>query len=143
MNLSKAAKLVRVSNAVAAGTTTVNSASVDMQGFHGVAFAVEFGAITAGAATAIKLQGSHDGTAWDDLKNTSQTVADSADNKTFVADVMRPMHRYLRAVVSRATQNAAVDSILAIAYGADREPVALDPSVAGVELHLSPAAGTP
>ena len=40
-------KLTRVSNAVAAGTTDINSSSVDMTGFDGVAFVVALGAITA------------------------------------------------------------------------------------------------
>jgi hypothetical protein len=38
MNLSKAVKVARVLNGVAAGTTDQNGSVVDMQGFEGVQF---------------------------------------------------------------------------------------------------------
>lgn len=142
MNLSRAAKLTRVSNAVAAGTSAVNSSSVDMKGFGAVEFIVAFGAITAAAVTSIKLQGSSDETTWSDLEGTSQTVADDADNKLFQADLAKPRHRYVRCVVSRATQNSVVDGILALQYEADFEPVTHGVTVGGTEFHHSPAAGT-
>ena len=53
MNLSKAAKVTRVMNAVAAGTSDQNSSSVDMKGFDACQFVVAFGAITASAVTSI------------------------------------------------------------------------------------------
>ena len=46
-NLSRAAKVTRVMNAVAAGTSDQNSSSVDMTGFEGCQFVLMFGAITA------------------------------------------------------------------------------------------------
>jgi hypothetical protein len=144
MNLSKAAKVTRVSNAVAAGTTAINSSSVDMKGFEAVEFTVAFGAITAAAVTSVKLQGSRDNVDWTsaDLEGTSQTVADDADNKIFRIDVAKPRYRYLRCVVSRATQNAAVDSIVAMQYQADKEPITQDTTVGGAEFHHAPERGT-
>jgi hypothetical protein len=144
MNLSKAAKVTRVSNAVAAGTTAVNSTGVDMKGFEAVQFVVAFGAITAAAVTSVKLQGSHDGSDWTsaDLLGTSQTVADDADNKLFILDMAKPRYRYVRCVVSRATQNAVVDSIVAYQYQADKEPVTHDATVGGAEFHHAPERGT-
>lgn len=144
MNLSNAAKATRVSNAVAAGQTAVNSTGVDMKGFEAVQFVVAFGAITAGAVTSVKLQGSHDGSTWtsSDLTGTGQTVADDADNKLFILDMAKPRYRYVRCVVSRATQNSVVDSIVAYQYQADKEPVAQDATVGGCEFAHAPEAGT-
>jgi len=144
MNLSKAAKATRVSNSVAAGQTTVDSSSVDMQGFAGAEFLVSFGAISAGALTSIKLQGSADDSVWSDLEGTGQTVADVDDNQIFVLDAGRLQHRYLRCVVSRGTQNAELDGIVALQYDADEEPVTHDvATVGGSEHNHAPPIGTP
>jgi hypothetical protein len=147
MNLSKAAKLTRVSAAVAAGTTDVESTAVDMKGFDGVQFTVLFGAITASAVTSVKLQGSHDGSTWTgvngDLLGSGQAVADDADGKAFILDLYRSQFRYVRCVVDRGTQNAVVDGIIAQQYNADKEPVTHDATtVGGSEFHHAPAAGT-
>jgi len=143
MNLSKAAKASRVSNAVSAGTTAINSSSIDMRGFSGAEFLVSFGAITAGAVTSVKLQGSADDSAWTDLEATGQAVADDDDNQVFILDTGHLVHRYLRCVVDRATQDAEVDGIVAMQYDADKEPVTHDAAtVGGSEYHYAPAAGT-
>lgn len=55
MNLTTRVQTRRVINATAAGTGAVTGAVVDMKGFAGVGFLVGFGAITAGAATSIKV----------------------------------------------------------------------------------------
>ena len=144
MNLSKAAKVTRVSNAVVAGTSDIESTAVDMKGFEAVQFVVAFGAITTGAVTSVKLQGSHDGSTWtsSDLTGTGQTVADDADNKLFILDMAKPRFRYVRCVVDRGTQNAVVDSITAYQYQADKEPVTHDASVGGSEFFHAPEVGT-
>jgi hypothetical protein len=142
MNLSKNVKATRVSNAVAAGQTAINSSSVDMQGFDGCEFIVAMGSITSGAVTSCKAQGSPDNTAWSDLAGTSQTIGDTADNKLFLIDVPFPRHRYLRCVVSRATQDSVVDGVVALQYLPKVEPVTHDSTVGGSELHHAPATGT-
>ena len=139
--LSETAKVTRVSNAVAAGTTAVNSSSVDTKGFGAVEFVVAMGAIVSGAATSLKLQGSANDSDWSDLEGTAQTIADDADNKVFIADVLLPQHRYVRCVVSRATQNATVDGITALQYRAINEPVTHGATVGGSEIHAAPVAG--
>lgn len=140
--LSETTKLTRVSNAVAAGTTAIESASIDTSGFDGVSFVVATGAIVSGAVTSIKLQGSADDADWSDLEKTGQTIADDDDNKVFVADVLLPTHKYIRCVVSRATQNATIDSIVAMQYRASHEPVEHDATVGGTNLRPAPLAGT-
>jgi len=144
MNLSKNTKLTRVSNAVAAGTTDINSSVIDMQNYEGVMFIVAFGAITAGAVTSIKAQQGAQSDLSDaaDLEGTGVTVGDDDDNKVFYLDVYRPRERYVRCVVDRGTQNAVVDGIIAIQYGPKKMPTTHDSSTVEGESHVSPAEGT-
>lgn len=147
MNLSKMTKITRHSVAVAAGSTAITpSGAIDMANFEGVMFMASFGAITAGAVTSIKIQQSDDdgaSDAYSDLEGTSITVADDADDKVFYVDVFKPEKRYVKMIVSRATQNAVLDSILAMQYGPRKLPTIHDSTtVGGGEFHASPAEGT-
>lgn len=146
-NLSENVKFTRHSNAVAAGSTDIEpSNGVDMQGFEGVTFLVAFGTITAGAVTGIRAQQSDDdgdSDGWSDLEGTAVAVADDDDNQVFYLDIFKPLKRYVRCVVDRATQNAVVDGIFAIQYGTRAAPTTHDATtVGGGELHVSPDEGT-
>jgi len=143
MQLSNHAKVTRVANAAAAAQTTVTSAAVEMRGVDACQFTVLAGAVTSGAAVACKVQGSADDSDWSDLAGTGQTIADDDDDKAFVLDVPYPRQRYLRCVVTRATQDAAIDGILAQQYLPQIEPVTHDTTtVGGAELTHAPATGT-
>lgn len=139
MNLSQNAKVTRVSNAVAAGISDINSSSVDMFAggleYNSVMFSVEFGTITASAVTSVKIQSSDDDSAWSDVTGSSQTVADTDDNKVFLLDAGKVQSRYLRCVVDRGTANAVVDGILAIQYNGDGASTH-DSSVAGSAISI-------
>lgn len=145
-NLAKNCKIQRVKVAQAAGTSDITSDAVDMQGFEACMFIVEFGAIVSGAVTSVKAQQSSDNGSSDtyaDLTGTSVTVADTDDNKVAYLDVVRPKERYLKCIVDRGTQNATVDSMLAILYNPRVKPPTHDSStVLGGEVHVSPAEGT-
>lgn len=143
MNLSKDTEVVVVANAQAAGATDLSSLnSVDMQGFEAVTFIIQFGAIVSGAATSVKAQTSSDDSTFNDLESTSQTVADTDDNKAFIIDIVNPRERYLRPYVARATQNSTIESITAIKYRARDLPITQGSTIGGTELHASPAEGT-
>ena len=143
MNLSRFGKVTRVSNAAAAATTDVTSSSVDMQGFDSVTFYVAMGAIVSGAATSIHAEQSADDSSFADLAGTNITIADDDDNQVAILEIEQPSDRYLRVVVDRATQNATVDSIIAVQTKANKEPVTHDSStVVGSEYHLAPDEGT-
>lgn len=146
INLSKECKLIRHSVAVAAGTSTITpSAGVDTKGFDSVLFVVAFGAIVTAAVTSIKVQqSSDDGVAdgYSDLTGTSVTVLDSYDDKLVYVEVVRPLKRYLKLLVLRATQNATVDGIVAILSGAHDVPTTHDSTVATGETWAYPAEGT-
>lgn len=127
-------KATRVSNAVAAGTTAVNSSSIDMAGFTAATFIVSFGAITATAVTSVKIQVSDDDAAWSDLTGSSVSVADDDDNQVVMIESSKVRSQYLRCVVSRGTANSVVDGIVALQYGAAIRPVAQDSAtVVGVD----------
>jgi hypothetical protein len=144
MNLSKRARIepVITPTAGAAGTTTINGAVVDTADCDGVLFIVTFGAILAGAVTAIRVQQGQQANLADaaDLAGSGQSVPDTADDRTYYVDVHRPRERYLRLVVTRGTANATVASAVAVKYGLRRLPASQPATVAG-ELHVSPAEG--
>jgi hypothetical protein len=133
--LATSVKPIRVSNAVAAGTTAVNSAWVDVTNADGVRFIATFGTLTANQVTSVKLQGAclaNQADAADLRDSTTNAViqtanlADADTNKIAVVEVYKPKVRFVRAVVNRGTANAVVDSILAelvlrnpLAYTAD------------------------
>ena len=127
-------------NGVAA-TSDINGVTLDMQGFESVLMIVTFGVITGSAVTTIKAQqdsASGMGSAAD-LLGTSQTIADTDDEKTFYIHLVKPQERYVRLVVPRATQNAA--SATYIQTGAKKAPTTHGTNVAG-ETHTSPIEGT-
>lgn len=146
MNLSKLTSAIRVSNAVAAGTTDITSSAIDMQGYEGCLIFVLFGTITASAVTSVKAQQSSDDGASDtyaDLTGTSITIADDEDNTVAILDIYKPRERYLKCIVDRGTQNAVVDGIFALRYGARVQATTHDATtVPNVETHISPAEGT-
>jgi hypothetical protein len=141
-------KNTKISQAVtvtagAAGTSAINGATLDMSGFEGVLIIVRMGAIVSGAVTSIKAQqdsASGMGTAAD-LLGTSQTIADTDDEKTYYIDIKNPRERYVRLVVSRGTQNATVSSAEYIQYGAKTLPTTHGSNVSG-EAFVGVAEGT-
>jgi len=145
MNSANQEKVIRVMNAVAAGTDDQNSSVVDTQGYQGVKFYTAFGTITAGAVTSVKLQqgAQPNGSDMADLEGTAISVADDDDNQVVVHDIYRPQKRYVRAVVDRGTQNAAIDGIIAVLYGPMAMPTSDDSgTVVGRETYASPDEGT-
>lgn len=125
----------------AAGASAINGATVDMLGYAGVLITVTFGAIVTGAVTSVKVQQDNDpamGTAAD-LLGSGQTVLDSADDTLVMIDIAKPTKRYIRLVVSRATQNATVGAANYLLYGGRTRPAT---QTAAIERFVSPAEGT-
>jgi hypothetical protein len=119
-----------------------------MSGYEGVVFLVTFGAITAGGVQSIKAQQGNSSSGptnlgdAQDLAGTGIAVADDEDNTTFALEIHKPTDRYVRPVVSRATQDSVVTAITAIRYGAHKAPVAAGSGITDSESHVSPAEGT-
>ena len=123
-----------------AGTSAITGSTIDTLGFNGVLFLVQFGTITAGAVTSFKVEHSDnsDMSSNADIVGTSQTVADTDDNKVFFCDLRKPVKRYVRLLVSRGTQNAAVSAV-ALPYDPSDAPFT---QTASGESHVSPISGT-
>lgn len=146
-NLARIVTAVRSVNATAAGTTAVNGAHVDMQGFDGVLFIMGVGTLTAGQVTALKAQGGaavNDSDQADLVGAVSPNLADADSNKLVFLDVYCPQQRYVRPVVLRATANAVIDFVIAIlyqgaklGYGLASSP-ALDATLKSVTVVASP-----
>lgn len=127
----------------AAGASNINGSSVDTAGFDGVLFVVQFGTITAGAATSLKLQQdtvTGFGTAAD-IAGSGITVLDTNDDTPFAIDIKRPTKQFVRLVILRATQNA-VCGAMAFLYRGRSRPTSLSNWTATKRL-TSPAEGTP
>lgn len=131
-NLSKEVKVVHVLNAVAAGVTNQTGTHIDMQGFDGVMFVADIGALTATQVTSLKAQGgnaSNDSDQADISGAATAAMADGDSNKVLVLDVFRPQQRFVRPVVLRGTANAVINCVVAYLYRADKKPVVADATV--------------
>ena len=126
-NIIPSAKKTRVLNATAAGTTNVNTSSVDMQDFESVEFVASIGTLSATQVTSIKAQGSVDNSVWNDISGAvTPNMADGDSNKLLLLEVYRPQQRYVRGVVQRATANAVIDGVVAIQRGPKKLPTTQD-----------------
>lgn len=145
-NLLKDIKIVRVLNAVAAGTSPQNGSILDMSGWDGVTFIALLGTLTATQVTSLKAQQGNQSNLSDvaDLAGTLVgPLADGDSNKCLALDVYRPTDRYVRCVVNRGTANAVIDGIVAVQYRGRKSPVTQDTTtIAANEQHISPAEGT-
>lgn len=145
-HLSDCVKTVRVSNAVAAGTTDSNGTGVDMTGYDAVRFVALLGTLTATQVTSLKAQQSDDdgsSDAYSDIEGSSSDPMDDADdNDMLITDIIRPTKQYVRPVVERATANAVIDGVIAELYRAREEPITQDATVIEVVKLVSPDEGT-
>jgi hypothetical protein len=144
IHLTDKVKTIRVSNAVAVGTTAVNSSVVDTAGADGCRFIVLWGTITDGTPN-IKVQQDtvvgFGGAA--DLQGTSTDAAVTDDNKMSITEIFRPREQFVRCVVTRGgATGAVIDGIVCELYGLINKPVAKDSSVAVQEAWSSPPEGT-
>lgn len=145
-NLKNNLAIHRASANVAAGTSDINCAALDLQTLHNpecVELVAVFGAISASAVTSIKWQGSKDNSTWVDLADTGQDVADDDDDKIFRNELSPgPDYRYVRAVIERGTANAtlryAIYNIANYRTAGDRD----DANVEDHHLTIFPVAGT-
>jgi predicted outer membrane lipoprotein len=140
-------KVVRIKNAVAAGTgDTQTSAILDTAGFTGVRLIAAFGTITATAVTSVKIQDGNDSGLSDahDVAGSGLSLTPTTDNNSLaILDIYRPVKRYLTLVVTRATANAVIDGMFAELYEGRDYPEAADSTVSHQKLLVSPADGTP
>lgn len=132
----------KITGGAAAGTTAVNGNSLDMRNYRRYAAVVGIGTIVANAVTSIKAQGSTDNSSWNDLAGTKINVADDDDDEIFVLEIVEPLHRYNRVVISRATQNATVQASYYIKGEGINMPLGVGDDVHTKKVVVSPETGT-
>lgn len=115
-NKATTEKYTQIFAPIVAGQTDQTSEILDCAGYDETVIGVALGAITAGAATTILLQEGDDAALGDaaTVSGSTITVLDTQDNKTWVFNVPRRKKRYLRAKVTRATQDSVISSGWAI-----------------------------
>lgn len=115
---------IRTSNAVAAGTTTINCTHVLSDGSTSVLHGFLMGAIITAAVTSAKVQ--HGDLADDsdmaDVTGLTVTIADTDDNLMGTLEYLKPVKKYSRLVISRATQNATLDGAFAVRRNVPKAP---------------------
>ncbi len=146
-NLLTDVEIRRVLNGAADGQSTAKGTIIDMEGFDEVTFVLSLGAVTNdGVITFSVNQG--------DINNTSNMVASTAtsgaitsdgttialSNKLIAITITKPAHRYLEAQLTRATENAVSDGVIAILSKARKRPTVQGATVYKSELFASPGA---
>ena len=100
-----------------AGTSDVNCTGVEMAGASAVRFIAAIGAVVAGAATTLIAEDSDDDSTYAAITGATVTIADDDDNKLAILDVRNiNKKKYIRCTVTRATQNATVEAVIAERY---------------------------
>lgn len=133
MNLSKRTKLTLVQAQATAATSTVETSSVDMEGWDGVIF---FGKVATKATNNIAtVEQSEDDASFAAL--AVATVTPTVNGNSFLIDVFRPLERYLRVSVARGTSTALGD-IYALQYTARKMPPTQGSTIESI-LATSPA----
>lgn len=139
-NFLNKARLVKVADHTAAGTSDVTSSIVDTAGYDGVVFFTSLG--TANATNTIKVQQNtaNQTTGMADLAGTS--VSSGSSDEDLVVEIHKPQERYLQVVVARGASSTC-ESIWACLYGGTVSPSSTGVSGTGAaELHIAPAEGT-
>jgi hypothetical protein len=98
---------------LAAGTTAVNSSSIDCLGDFDLNVVIDMGAVTATGTGTFKLQRSDDNSTWTDITGASQAWTDAETNKTVTLCISQIVNRYIRVVTTRATANTVLSGIKA------------------------------
>lgn len=118
--------VTRVSNAAAAGATTVNSSSIDLatNRTDAIAFLVCGGALVGDDYT-VQIQGSSDDSTFVDIGDT--LVVDT-DNHDAIVEVVNPGYRYVRAEVARGGAGVVLNGVYAIETRVNAKTPATQPT---------------
>ena len=128
----------------AAGTSTLTSEVIDTAGYDGVLIRVGIGTVTTNGTGTFKAQQCDtSGGSYADLTGTSQAWTDTAGGKVIECEIYRPLERYLKTVLARATANSIIDFVEVILFGGSvKAPVTQDATVLGTEVFNAPVDGT-
>ncbi len=132
-NLLKNCKIKQIQNGSAAAQTTVTSSTFAMDGFNAVTIIASLGTVTDGSVLQLNVQegaaaNGSDAATISGAQTPSATAATSS-NTLLVAEALRIVKEYVTVTLTRTTQNAGVNCIIAILHQAANIPVTLDASV--------------
>ncbi len=132
LDFLKEMKIIRVLNAVAAGQTAQLGAAVDLAGYDAVCHILILNTVTSGCVLGMQL--SDAATSGGTYTNITPAVlsftdAGTASNTLMILDVLVPQQRFVKCNVTRTTQNAVLDGMIAIAYRSKGRPITADVSV--------------
>lgn len=138
-------KIVRIGNAVAAGSSIDNNSDrVDMQDFDGAVFVAGItDSVNTGVATLTIEQNTADSdTGMAALSGAVATLTSASNDdlnaKALIVDIYKPRERYLQAVRTSATANIAYGEVYVILYRGRKSPITQD-SDSEVTAVVSPA----
>ncbi len=125
MNLAKNVSVDLLHVGAVAGTSDItDGASVDMQGWDGAMFIAQLGALSANQVTNLQILGADADTGHAALSGAvTANAADGDSDKLLIVDVVKPIHRYLKPLLNRATGNAVLDGIICVRYRGSKAPV--------------------
>ena len=96
---------------LAAGTTAVNSSTIDALADLGLNLVIDLGAVTATGTGTFQLQRSDNGSTWANITGATYAWTDADTNKTVTICLSELTNRYFRLVTTRATANTAISGI--------------------------------
>lgn len=125
-------KTIMASAATAAGTGQINSSIIDTAGYDRVAFIVHLGVVTDASLINVAIQDAADNatTNMTNIGVTANLNASTSSNTNILVSAMGQQKRYVRVIVNRATQNAAVSTITCLLGGTKSKPVSADTTIA-------------
>lgn len=112
---------------------------VDTDDYDCCLFVIALGEVTNGSVITVQVKGSElapgaSGAVEVELGTALEYTASTASNKLLLVDVMRPDYRYLYANINVATQDAEVDSVVAIQYRSRQAPVTSSDVLSSLQL---------
>lgn len=129
-------EIVRTKGPVAAGTSDITDATiVDHQGFSNITHVVMLGTLTATQVTGVKVQYGDvsDGSDFTDATGLSYAPTDGNDDVYVALELIKPVKRYSRVYIDRATANAVIEGAFAIKSNPRVAPITQGATVASAK----------
>lgn len=123
-SILKDALITRVSNAVTAGTSEVDSTALDMQNFNSVLFIVGLNTVVDNCVmtATIKSNPTNSNSGGTTEKAGTAVTAATSSNKTMAVEMHKPTQRFVYLAFTRTAQNATLDGIWAIQFNPSSVP---------------------
>ncbi len=140
-NLSTDTKVVKCFGYQAASTTDITAAeTVDMSGYESCMFIVTLGTMVNLSVLNLTIrQGAATAPSDASVATSGDVTSDGTDDTQMVLEVVKPRFRYLKPVLTIATQNAVVENIIAVLSGPRKRATTQPDAVISTKTFQSPA----